>query len=648
MTGQRRTRRPRQRTKKKASPGTDTAGRPTATDAKVATAKSRKSDCPRLRTQYHGQRALRLAAPAQTKVTVGKPGDRYEREADDVADKVNGGQEAPDISRIPAGGLRSQSKEDPESAQETAVQREPDDSAPGQDEAQTQAEPAPDEGQTQAEQAPEEGQAQTQADGEEPADDAQQMGGQEQDEAQGSDGDTQTKCARCEREEGAQRKEESAESAQTMSEPEAAQTQSEEAEGSASEPEAAETQGEEAEGSTGGSNAAQTQSEDDTEPAGGDDTAETFDAGGDRDFSDEDEEAGGRERESDQTGEEFDDEGEQENDEDSEEEAEEPGEELGCGEEESEGEGGEDGGAEQAAGGEGEGGGGCGAESESGEAEGGETEEAGGEEAAEGEAESAGEEQATDESQEGEPENCEDREGGAAQTMSEDAAETATDDSAESMSDESAQTMSDEAAETATDESSQENNQDEAAQTRSKGSSPARQRDMGAIASQAIHSRGPGEPLAPNMQDKLEAGLGTDLRNVRVHTDSKAHEANTGLRAKAFAHKNHIWLGRGQSPTDVKLMAHEVTHTIQQGGVDGTRSPGTRRERAAERREPSLAQAEGDNTDTQAAEETATATGGDGVQRAPSVAAAGTAGGADTGGAPPSEPIELKGRKRPR
>ena len=39
------------------------------------------------------------------------------------------------------------------------------------------------------------------------------------------------------------------------------------------------------------------------------------------------------------------------------------------------------------------------------------------------------------------------------------------------------------------------------------------------------------------------------------------------LRAKAFTNRDQIWLARGQRPTDLRLMAHEVTHVVQQGAA---------------------------------------------------------------------------------
>src|SRR5262249_41683804 len=71
---------------------------------------------------YRSPPIVRMRAPVQAKLSVGTPGDRYEREADAVADRVTAGQAAPAISTIPPGGL--------------AAQRAPDDDAddaPGDD-----------------------------------------------------------------------------------------------------------------------------------------------------------------------------------------------------------------------------------------------------------------------------------------------------------------------------------------------------------------------------------------------------------------------------------------------------------------------------------------------------------------------------------
>ena len=93
---------------------------------------------------------------------------------------------------------------------------------------------------------------------------------------------------------------------------------------------------------------------------------------------------------------------------------------------------------------------------------------------------------------------------------------------------------------------------------------PSSQLSMSAIVTQAIQSESSGELINLSTRSALEAGIGTDLSDVRVHSDEASHEAAGRIKAKAFTHKNHIWLGRGQSQNDLRLMAHETAHVIQQ------------------------------------------------------------------------------------
>jgi len=81
-----------------------------------------------------------------------------------------------------------------------------------------------------------------------------------------------------------------------------------------------------------------------------------------------------------------------------------------------------------------------------------------------------------------------------------------------------------------------------------------------------LQSHGGGKPIPNSTRSKIEPVLGTNLSHVRVHTDSHAQKAAHSIHAKAFTHKNHIYLGKGQRTTDVALMAHELTHVTQQCG----------------------------------------------------------------------------------
>ncbi len=85
-----------------------------------------------------------------------------------------------------------------------------------------------------------------------------------------------------------------------------------------------------------------------------------------------------------------------------------------------------------------------------------------------------------------------------------------------------------------------------------------------------IQSPSGGEPLAPAIRRDMETALDTDLSHVRVH-DGAAHRADADrLNAKAFTHGSNIWIGSRNSADDRKLMAHEITHVVQQTGTDAS------------------------------------------------------------------------------
>jgi hypothetical protein len=85
----------------------------------------------------------------------------------------------------------------------------------------------------------------------------------------------------------------------------------------------------------------------------------------------------------------------------------------------------------------------------------------------------------------------------------------------------------------------------------------------------ALHGPRGGEPLRSTVREPLEESTGYDLADVRVHQGGLAQGANRALHARAFTHGQDIWLGSGESPDDLKLMAHESTHIVQQSGLRG-------------------------------------------------------------------------------
>src|SRR5205085_1978944 len=64
---------------------------------------------------------------------------------------------------------------------------------------------------------------------------------------------------------------------------------------------------------------------------------------------------------------------------------------------------------------------------------------------------------------------------------------------------------------------------------------------------------------------------GHDFSHVRVHTDERAADSAQSVNALAYTVGQHIVFTRGQfaphSEAGQRLLAHELTHTIQQGDV---------------------------------------------------------------------------------
>jgi hypothetical protein len=83
-------------------------------------------------------------------------------------------------------------------------------------------------------------------------------------------------------------------------------------------------------------------------------------------------------------------------------------------------------------------------------------------------------------------------------------------------------------------------------------------------------SNDPGSALHRETRRRIESRTGEDLSHVRVHEDNGANHANKKLNSRAFAQGSNIWLGVGESQTDIKLMAHEATHVVQQGKSNST------------------------------------------------------------------------------
>ena len=86
-----------------------------------------------------------------------------------------------------------------------------------------------------------------------------------------------------------------------------------------------------------------------------------------------------------------------------------------------------------------------------------------------------------------------------------------------------------------------------------------------------IHSlKDAGQPLATSERAFFESRFGTDFSHVCVHTDDRAARASQSINARAFTLGRDVVFGSGQyspgSSADRKLLAHELTHVVQQSG----------------------------------------------------------------------------------
>src|SRR6185295_10298025 len=80
-----------------------------------------------------------------------------------------------------------------------------------------------------------------------------------------------------------------------------------------------------------------------------------------------------------------------------------------------------------------------------------------------------------------------------------------------------------------------------------------------------------GSPLPHSVRRFMEPRFRADFSGVRAHTGDKAARLSNQLGARAFAVSNQIFFGKDRFKPETdegkELIAHELTHTIQQGGA---------------------------------------------------------------------------------
>jgi len=110
--------------------------------------------------------------------------------------------------------------------------------------------------------------------------------------------------------------------------------------------------------------------------------------------------------------------------------------------------------------------------------------------------------------------------------------------------------------------------EEEELQGKSVGSQPATVSDS--LETRIKAARDSGHLLSDNTREQMEQSFGADFSGVRVHTDSEADALNQQLSARAFTTGQDVFFRENEyspgSDSGRELIAHELTHVVQQSG----------------------------------------------------------------------------------
>jgi Domain of unknown function (DUF4157) len=91
------------------------------------------------------------------------------------------------------------------------------------------------------------------------------------------------------------------------------------------------------------------------------------------------------------------------------------------------------------------------------------------------------------------------------------------------------------------------------------------------ISNQIESSRGNGQKMNTGTKSFMENRFGNNFSNVKIHTDSSAVQLSQNLNAQAFTVGDDVFFNEGKynpnSSSGKHLLAHELTHTVQQTGT---------------------------------------------------------------------------------
>ncbi len=120
----------------------------------------------------------------------------------------------------------------------------------------------------------------------------------------------------------------------------------------------------------------------------------------------------------------------------------------------------------------------------------------------------------------------------------------------------------------------EEEEEEEVLQARAAG--PAATGTSAATAAAARAVAGGGSPLPRTVRAFFEPRFGHGLDRVRIHTGAEAHSAARGIGARAYTLGHDIAFAAGQyrpdTPAGRHLLAHELTHTLQQSASQRERT----------------------------------------------------------------------------
>jgi hypothetical protein len=95
-----------------------------------------------------------------------------------------------------------------------------------------------------------------------------------------------------------------------------------------------------------------------------------------------------------------------------------------------------------------------------------------------------------------------------------------------------------------------------------------------AVQQTLARTQGGGAPLDGMSAARFSEGLGESIADVRIHTDATADSLNDAVSARAFTTGSDIYFAQGEyrpgTSDGDRLLAHELSHVIQQRGAPAT------------------------------------------------------------------------------